>query len=320
MDNIEISIDEPVVEITDEYSVDYDLPIASQTTLGCVKIGANISETSDGTISVPIASADTAGVIKVGSNLSIDENGVLSGQAGGSVIVDSTLSTVSTNPVQNRVITSEINSTNSNVSTLQSSISGINTTIGNLTESLGSTNTNVTTNTNNISALQTAVQTNTDNISTNAGNIATNTSNISDLDTRLGTDEGYITSQGNAIGQLQSNVDVLAVTFTETAAGTDIDNTIWTGGNVTIFRRGKIGFVTLDLEGTYTLAGSSSKIVYTMADQDNLPTYVGKGALYTDDGVVYAEFDTEGKLIIYNYGNQNINLSYLMGSIPVVFA
>lgn len=320
MDNIEISIDEPVVEITDEYSVDYDLPIASSTTLGGVKIGANISETLDGTISVPIASADTAGVIKVGSNLSIDENGVLSGQAGGSVTVDSTLSTVSTNPVQNRVITSEINATNSNVSTIQSNLSGINTSIGNLAEALGTTNTNVTTNTNNISALQTAVQTNTDNISTNAGNITTNTNNITALDTRLGTDEGYITAQGNAIGQLQDNVDVLAVTFTETAAGSDIDNTIWTGGNVTIFRRGKIGVVTLDLEGTYTLAGSSSKIVYTMVNQDNLPTYVGKGALYTDDGVVYGEFDSDGKLIIYNYGSQNISLSYLMGSIPVVFA
>ena len=123
MDNIEISIDEPVVEITDEYSVNYELPIASQTILGGVKIGANISETSDGTISVPIASADTAGVIKVGSNLSIDENGVLSGQAGGSVTVDSTLSTVSTNPVQNRVITSEINSSKSSEPALTSSVS-----------------------------------------------------------------------------------------------------------------------------------------------------------------------------------------------------
>lgn len=320
MDNIEISIDDPVVEITDEYSVDYELPIASQTTLGGVKIGANISETSDGTISVPIASANTAGVIKVGSNLSIDENGVLSGQAGGSVTVDSTLSTISTNPVQNRVITSEINSTNTNVSNIQSTIEGISSSITGINEDIDSLELSVGTNTSNITDLQSAVETNTGNIATNTENIASNAENISDLDTRLGTDEGYITAQGNALGQLQDNVDVLAATFTETAAGSTIDNTIWTGGNVTIFRRGKIGFVTLDLEGTYTLAGSSSKIVYTMVDQDNLPTYVGKGVLYTDDGVVYAEFDTDGKLIIYNYGNQNINLSYLMGSIPVVFA
>lgn len=320
MDNIEISIDEPVIEITDEYSVDYDLPIASQTTLGGVKIGANISETSDGTIFVPIASADTAGVIKVGSNLSIDENGVLSGQAGGSVTVDSTLSTTSTNPVQNRVITSEINSINTTVGNIQSSIEGISSSLGDINEDIDALELSVGTNTSNITDLQLAVETNTGNISTNTENITTNANNISGLDNRLGTDEDYITAQGNALGQLQDNVDVLAVTFTETAAGSTIDNTIWTDGNVTIFRRGKIGFVTLDLEGTYTLAGSSTKLVYTMADQDNLPTYVGKGALYTDDGVVYAEFDTDGKLIIYNYGNQNINLSYLMGSIPVVFA
>ena len=320
MDSINIEIDEPIVEITDEYSTDYELPVASSSTLGGVKIGANISETSDGTISVPIASADTAGVIKVGTNLSIDENGVLSGQAGGSITVDTTLSTVSTNPVQNRVITSEINSTNSNVSSLQSTVEGITDSIEDINEDIDDINITVGNNTSDITDLQSAVETNTGNISTNTENIATNAGNISGLDTRLTTDEGYITDNGNSIATLSGNVTPLLVTFSETAAGTDIDNTIWTGGNVTIFRRGKIGVVTLDLEGTYTLAGSSSKIVYTMVNQDNLPTYVGKGALYTDDGVVYAEFDSDGKLIIYNYGSQNITLSYLMGSIPVIFA
>ena len=319
MDNIEIRVDDPEIEITDEYSVDYDLPIASPTTLGGVKIGANISETSDGTISVPVASASTAGVIKVGTNLSIDENGVLSATGGASITVDSTLSTVSTNPVQNRVITSEINSTNTTVGNIQSSISEINELIGNLTEALGTTNTNVATNAGNISDLQTDVQTNTDNISTNTSNISTNTLAISNLTDRVETAEDAITGLGNGLATLQGTVDPLTVTFSETAAGTTIDNTIWTGGNVSIIRRGKIGFVTLDLEGTYTLAGASSKLIYTMTDADNKPTIVGKGCLYTDGGVVYAEFDTDGKLIIYNYGNQNISINYLMGSIPVIF-
>lgn len=319
MDNIEINIDEPNVVVTDEYSVDYDLPIASSSTLGGVKIGANISETSDGTISVPIASASIAGVIKVGSNLSIDENGVLSGQAGGSVTIDSTLSTVSTNPVQNRVITSEINSTNTNVTNLTSTVSGLNTSIGNLNTALGTTNTNVTNNTNSITALETAVGTNTDNIATNTGNIASNTSDITDLQTRLTTDEGYITANGNSINTLNGNVTPLLTTFSETANGTDIDNTIWTGGAVTIIRRGKTGVVKLTLEGSYTLQDASSKLVYTMSDQDNLPAFVSNGCLYTDDGAVYAEFDTDGKLTIYNYGSQAITLSYLMGSIPVIF-
>ena len=319
MSDVIINVDEPEVIISDEYSTDYDLPVATANTLGGVKIGNNINVVSDGTISVPIASADTAGVIKVGSNLSIDENGVLSGQAGGSVTIDSTLSTVSTNPVQNRVITSEINSTNSNLTNLSSTVTGINTAVGNLSTALGTTNTNVTTNTNNISALQTDVQTNTDNISTNAGNIANNTSDITDLQNRLSTDEGYITANGNSIDTLSGNVTPLLVTFSETADSTDIDNTIWTDGSVTITRRGKMGVVKLTLEGSYTLQGASSKIVYTMSDHDNLPAFVSNGCLYTDEGAVYAEFDTDGKLIIYNYGNQNIALSYLMGSIPVIF-
>lgn len=318
MSDIVINVEEPEVIISDEYSQDYNLPIASSSTLGGVKIGDNISETSDGTISVPIASSNTAGVIKVGDNLSITD-GVLSASGSVSIVVDNALSTTSTNPVQNRVITNTITPISDDVQTLQESISSISGDISDIEESISTTNSNVTTNSDNISLLQTAVQTNTDNISTNTSNIASNSGLISDLDGRLTTDEGYITSQGNALGQLQDNVNALSVAFVETANGTDIDNTIWTGGAVTIIRRGKVGFVTLDLEGSYTFAGSSSKLVYTMSDQDNLPTYVGKGCLYTDDGAVYAEFDTDGKVIIYNYGSSNINLSYLMGSIPVVF-
>ena len=126
MSDVVINVDDPEVIITDEYSTDYDLPIASSTTLGGVKIGYNVDIESDGTISIPVASADTAGVIKVGANLSIDENGVLSSQAGGSVIIDSALSTVSTNPVQNRVITNNINSLSSDIGATQSSVAGLN--------------------------------------------------------------------------------------------------------------------------------------------------------------------------------------------------
>lgn len=317
MDNIEISIDEPVVEITDEYSVDYDLPIASSTTLGGVKIGANISETSDGTISVPIASADTAGVIKVGSNLSIDENGVLSGQAGGSVTIDSTLSTVSTNPVQNKVITSEINATNGNVSTIQSNISGINTTIGNLGEALGTTNTNVTTNTNNISALQTAVQTNTDNISTNAGNITTNTNNITALDTRLGTDEGYITAQGNAIGQLQDNVDAIALSTDTTVLYTELDTNVWTSGELLISRRGKIGFINIYLQGNLTLAANATNSLYQLSSAPAQETY---GVLLTDDGAISVSVTSAGYVVLQNLSSQHsITLTKMTGSVPVIF-
>lgn len=319
MTDVIINVDDPEVIITDEYSADYTLPIASSTTLGGVKIGDNVNIASDGEISIPIASTTTAGVIKVGANLSIDENGVLNGQAGGSVTVDSALSSVSTNPVQNRVITNVITSATGDIASLQGDISTINGDIADIEDSVTSVSTTVTTQGDSISALQTAVGTNTDNIATNTSNISANALAIDGLDTRLDTAEDTITSQGNALSTLQGNVDPVLITFSETANGIDIDNTIWTDGTVTIIRRGKMGVIKLTLEGSYTLQGASSKLVYTMSDQDNLPAFISNGCLYTDDGAVYAEFDTDGKLTIYNYGSQNITLSYLVGSIPVIF-
>lgn len=56
---------------------------------------------------LPTATADTLGGIKVGTNLTIT-NGVLSADAGG-ITIDSSLSTTSTNPVQNSVITNALN-------------------------------------------------------------------------------------------------------------------------------------------------------------------------------------------------------------------
>lgn len=57
--------------------------------------------------SIPIASSSVLGGIKVGSGLSIDQTGVLTA-TGTSITVDSALSTTSTNPVENRVITNAL--------------------------------------------------------------------------------------------------------------------------------------------------------------------------------------------------------------------
>lgn len=70
--------------------------------------GTTISAT-DTIYTLPVAATNTLGGVKVGSNLSIDANGVLSADAQ-SITVDSTLSTTSTNPVQNKVVTSAIQS------------------------------------------------------------------------------------------------------------------------------------------------------------------------------------------------------------------
>lgn len=60
-----------------------------------------------------VASATTLGGIKVGNNLTISSDGTLSANAS-AITVDSALSTSSTNPVQNKVITTELNTKASN--------------------------------------------------------------------------------------------------------------------------------------------------------------------------------------------------------------
>ena len=75
-------------ENANEYS--YNLPIATENTLGGIKVGNRLSisggilSADDQSYSLPIAGANTLGGIKVGQNLSIDNNGVLSATGGGS--------------------------------------------------------------------------------------------------------------------------------------------------------------------------------------------------------------------------------------------
>lgn len=69
----------------------YTLPIAGDTTLGGVKIGAGLTRAPDGTISaapsttppytLPIAGATTLGGIKVGANLTVAADGTLNAPA-----------------------------------------------------------------------------------------------------------------------------------------------------------------------------------------------------------------------------------------------
>ena len=62
----------------------YTLPIASSSTLGGIKVGANLSITGEGVLSanasqyeLPIASSSTLGGIKISSDFTIDEDGTL---------------------------------------------------------------------------------------------------------------------------------------------------------------------------------------------------------------------------------------------------
>lgn len=59
------------------------VPIATSSSLGVVKVGSRLAIDINGEISVPIASSTVSGVIKVGSGLAISGGGVLSATGGG---------------------------------------------------------------------------------------------------------------------------------------------------------------------------------------------------------------------------------------------
>lgn len=73
-----------------------ELPIASETVLGAIKVGDNLTIEADGTLNatggggtgtIPVATADTLGGIKVGNGLSITADGTLSSTSGGSYVL-----------------------------------------------------------------------------------------------------------------------------------------------------------------------------------------------------------------------------------------
>ena len=90
-DNISVSpADGKGIVTINASAAPYDLPTASSSTLGGVKVGSNLSINGSGVLSadaasydLPIASATVLGGIKVGANLTITGTGVLSATGGG---------------------------------------------------------------------------------------------------------------------------------------------------------------------------------------------------------------------------------------------
>ena len=79
---------------------------------------SDITNDSGYLTSIPKASASTLGGIKVGNNLTISSDGTLSANAS-TITVDSALSSTSTNPVQNKVINTALNGKQASLSTAQ---------------------------------------------------------------------------------------------------------------------------------------------------------------------------------------------------------
>lgn len=68
-----------ITDATSGSAIDvFNIPIASLSTLGVVKIGTGVSILGDGTIFLPPATEFSLGVVKVGAGLEVDGSGIIS--------------------------------------------------------------------------------------------------------------------------------------------------------------------------------------------------------------------------------------------------
>lgn len=317
--NIRITQDEPNINISGDMAV-YHLPIASETTLGGIKVGDNLTIESDGTLNaesteytLPTASADTLGGIKVGSNLSISD-GVLS------VPVDTTLSTVSTNPVRNSVITNSMNAIGSDVAALDTRLDAdednISTNAGNITTISG----DLSDLSGTVTTLSGTVDSLGDTVSGLSSTVGDQTGDISDLDTRLDSAEDTITDLVNGSSEMSSDISVL-----KTATDTTVEYTsllpvaTWTDGDITLHRRGNIGFLFINLEGNFLLGANSSTTIYTFQTASNIPTYETSASVLTDVGNIVLSVDDQGVVKLTNPSASALTISKVYGNVPLVY-
>ena len=311
-----------IEEITPQINVDtatrtYHLPIATETTLGGIKVGQHLSIEDDGTLNadeipytLPTATSETLGGIKVGNGLSIN-NAALS------VVVDSSLSNSSTNPVQNSVINSALGTLTSTTQTISGNLGTLSTTVGNLSTAVGTNTTNISTLTNTVTNLGNTVSTNTDNISTNTNSISALSGSLDGVADRVTTCESDISDLVSGSETLSGRVDVLATKVSNAITYSYLlPVSTWTSGQITLERRGKIGVISIDIAGSLTLTHNTPSTIYTFLE--NVPYSDSYGLLCSDDGVVVAKIDDQGEFTIESIdGNKNI--TKLQGAIVVAY-
>jgi hypothetical protein len=312
MSDINIHRSTPQINI-DTSARNYHLPIASETTLGGIKVGNNLTIENDGTLNaesteynLPVASSSTLGGVKIGSGLSISH-------AVASVNVDSTLDADSTNPLRNSVITSNLNTLTSSVQSAGSAITSLSTTVGTLTGTVSTNTSNISTLSSTVSGHTTAIQSNTDNIASQASTISDMSYQVSDLDSRLITAESTLSDTVTDVAALNTS------SLTSIPYSSLLPATSWTSGNVFVAKRGKVGYVYFELEGSLTISAGASVVLYTFVN--TVPAVRATATLLSDAGALLGEVDDYSyELKITNMGASSMTITRLNGSIPLVFA
>lgn len=312
MTDINIHRSTPQIDI-DTSTRNYHLPIASETTLGGIKVGNNLTIEEDGTLNaesteynLPVASSSTLGGVKIGSGLTIND-------AVASVNVDSTLDADSANPLRNSVITSNLNTLTSSVQTAGSAITALSTTVGTLSGTVSTNTSAISTLSSTVSGHTTAIQSNTDNIASQASTISDMNYQVNGLDSRLITVESTLSDTVADVAALKAS------SLTPLPYSSLLPATSWSDGNVFVAKRGKVGFVYFELEGSLTIAAGASVVLYTFVS--TVPVVRATATLLSDAGALLGEVDDYSyELKITNMSASSMTITKLNGSIPLVFA
>lgn len=290
----------------------YHLPIASDTTLGGIKVGDNLTIEEDGTLNaeateyqLPTASASTLGGIKVGSNLQIND-GILTAK------VDTSLSSTSLNPVANSILNTSITNLTSSIQSINNTIGTINNTLSSLSDTVSGCSSTIEEISETVNTHTSEISDNTDNIETNATNISSLTDTVGTLSTRVSTAEGKITTLE------ATSASLIALLDDEQTYSYLLPVSTWTGGSITLEKRGKIGTLYIDIEGDLTLASAASSIIFSYTD---LNLYLpASAALVSDDGLVLGKVDDEtNNFTLENISAHSLHITKVKGSIPLVF-
>lgn len=312
MSDINIHRSTPQINI-DTSTRNYHLPIASETTLGGIKVGNNLTIENDGTLNaesteynLPVASSSTLGGVKIGSGLSISD-------AVASVDVDSTLDADSANPLRNSVITSNLSTLTSSVQSAGSAITSLSTTVGTLSGTVSTNTSAITTLNSTVSGHTTAIQSNTDNIASQASSISDMTYQLNDLDSRVTLAESTLSDTVADVSALKDS------SLTPLPYSSLLPATSWTSGNVFVAKRGKVGYVYFELEGSLTISAGASVVLYTFVS--TVPAVHATATLLSDAGALLGEVDDYSyELKITNMSASSMTITKLNGSIPLVFA
>lgn len=316
MDEINIQQHTPQVNI-DTATLTYHLPIASETTLGGIKVGSNLTIEEDGTLNaeateyqLPAATASTLGGIKVGAALAISD-GVLS------VSADQALDTSSVNPVRNSVVTSNINTLTSNLSGVSDTVTTLSNNYTTLSGTVSDHTTALTTLDGTVTDLGLTVSDHTTAIEGNTSSIGDLSAALDALDDRVDTTEGDITTINNSVADLSSDVTLLKYQTSETITNSYLlPVSTWSSGDITIDRRGKVAIATFNLGCSLTIH-NTDVVIYTLTQ--NVPNATTYGILLTDAGTILCKIDTDGIVTLMNPEGDNKTITTVQGQITLLY-